>query len=111
MYKFRDVDNSYDQTGPVSTTRTELQTFFESYLAIASNVPMLLSMTFNSFYGRRIQQKYRMYGSLSIVFAMFFLTTVFVLIDTDQSKFNHDILSHANHNATIAIINLTNNSI
>lgn len=86
MYKFRDVTDSYENAGPVSINRTELQTFFESYLTIASNVPMLLSMTLNSFYGRKIEQKYRMYGSLSVIFIMFFLTTVFVLIDTDQSK-------------------------
>lgn len=85
MYKFRNVNTgAYNADQVHVDERTPLQTFFESYLAIAANLPMLLSMILNSIYGQKFSQKKRLYVSLSILFIIFALTTVFVKVDTDQ---------------------------
>ena len=84
MFKFRNVTGDYNALEPHSARRTPLQTFFESYLAIAANVPMLLAMLINSLYGQRFTQKSRLYVSLSVMLVVFALTTIFVKINTDQ---------------------------
>lgn len=84
MYKFRNVSDEYNSDEPHSTERTPLQTFFESYLAIAANVPMLLSMLINSIYGQMFSQKKRLYASLLVMLIVFALTTAFVKIETDN---------------------------
>lgn len=86
MYKFRNVSGLYDAEQPHTSERTPMQTFFESYLAIAGNVPMFLSMLVNSIYGQRFSQKKRLYVSLSVMLIVFTLTTVFVKIDTDEMQ-------------------------
>lgn len=86
MFKFRNVSGLYDPEMPHTAERTPLQTFFESYLAIAANVPMLFSMFINSLYGQRFSQKKRLYVSLSVMLVIFALTTVFVKIDTDHMQ-------------------------
>lgn len=84
MYKFRNVTGEYNVHEPHKNERTSLQTFFESYLAIAANVPMLLSMFVNSIYGQRFSQKARLYASLTVMLIVFAMTTVFVKIETDH---------------------------
>lgn len=51
MYKFRDVNASH--TGVPHTNKTEMQTFFISYMSIASNVPFLLMLIMNSLLAKR----------------------------------------------------------
>lgn len=86
MYKFRNVTSPYDPHNPHEAERTPLQTFFESYLAIASNFPMLISMVINSLYGQRFSQKRRLYLSLTVMLVIFATTTIFVHIDTDHMQ-------------------------
>lgn len=86
MFKFRNVTSAYDPHKPHETERTPLQTFFESYLAIAANFPMLASMIINSLYGQRFSQKRRLYVSLTAMLIIFAATTIFVHIDTDQMQ-------------------------
>lgn len=86
MFKFRNVTGEYDVEQPHIGERSPLQIFFESYLAIAANVPMLFSMFINSLYGQRFSQKKRLYVSLSVMLVVFTLTTIFVKINTDQMQ-------------------------
>lgn len=86
MYKFRNVTVPYDPHEPHGAERTPLQTFFESYLAIAANFPMLVSMIVNSLYGQRFSQKRRLYLSLIVMLLIFAMTTIFVHIDTDHMQ-------------------------
>lgn len=91
MYKFRNVSatgnlTTYNAEAIHTTDRTKLQTFFESYLAIAANLPMLLSMIINSLYGQRFTQKSRLYVSLLVMLLVFATTTVFSKIDTDDMQ-------------------------
>ena len=51
MYKFRDVNASH--SGIPHPNKTEMQTFFVSYLSIASNVPFLVMLILNSFFAQR----------------------------------------------------------
>ena len=46
MYKFRDVNASH--SGALHPNKTEMQTFFISYMSIASNVPFLIMLIINS---------------------------------------------------------------
>lgn len=84
MYKFRNVSGGYNSEEPHTSQRTPLQTFFESYLAIAANLPMLLSMIINSLYGQRFSSKKRLYVSLFVMLIVFGITTIFAKINTDQ---------------------------
>lgn len=85
MYKFRNIsDPTYDPHDPHTGVRTPLQTFFTSYLSIAANLPMLLSMVLNSLYGHKFSQKKRLYVSLIVMLVIFATTTFFVGIDTDR---------------------------
>lgn len=87
MYKFRNVSTSTGSVLELHTTqRTQLQTFFESYLAIAANIPMLLAMIINSLYGQRFTQKRRLYVSLTVMLIIFTMTTILVNIDTDHMQ-------------------------
>ena len=52
MYKFRDVNASH--TGVPHPNKTEMQTFFVSYLSIASNVPFLVMLIINSLFAQRL---------------------------------------------------------
>lgn len=78
MHKFRNVTNE------VQLERTPLQTFFESYLAIAANFPMLIAMFLTTLYGQRIALKYRLNLPLFVVLIVFILTTMFAVLDTDK---------------------------
>lgn len=51
MYKFRDINETHIDTP--HPNKTELQTFFASYLSISSNVPFLLMLIVNSFVGQK----------------------------------------------------------
>lgn len=84
MYKFRNVSGDYNSDEPHTSDRTALQTFFESYLAIAANLPMLVSLCINSLYGQRFSSKKRLYVSLFVMLVVFAITTIFAKIDTDQ---------------------------
>lgn len=86
MYKFRNVSSDYNSNEPHTSDRTSLQTFFESYIAIAANLPMLVSLLINSLYGQRFSSKKRLYVSLFVMLVVFAITTVFAKIDTDQMQ-------------------------
>lgn len=86
MFKFRNVSAIYDPMAPHTNERTPLQTFFESYLSIAANLPMLFSMLINSLYAQRFSQKKRLYVSLSVMLVIFAMTTIFVKIQTDNMQ-------------------------
>lgn len=80
-YKFRNI---HDQT---SETRTPLQTFFESYLSIAANFPMLIAMIVTSLYGQKIRQAYLLQVPLVIMLIVFLSTTIFAIKDTDKIQY------------------------
>lgn len=84
MYKFRNVTTN--NTHPDGASRTPLQTFFESYLAIASNFALLLAMMLNTLYGRMFSHKKRLYVSLISTLVIFIITTLFVPINTDTMQ-------------------------
>lgn len=81
MYKFHNVTN------PSQTERTKLQTFFESYLTIASTLATVIATVAISLFGRRFQQKSLINVPLSIVFVMFIVTTILAILDTDKVQY------------------------
>ncbi|KAI1284911.1 Equilibrative nucleoside transporter 3 [Halotydeus destructor] len=87
MYKFRDANSSH--TDIPSANKTELQTFFTSYLSIASNVPFVFVLFLNMLFGQRIPEDIRTLVSLFSVSLIFIGTTAFIEVDTDswQSTF------------------------
>lgn len=80
-YKFRNV------THPSAIERTSLQTFFETYLSIAVNFPMLIAMVVTSLYGSNIKQKLLLRVPLMIMLAVFILTTIFSDCNTDNYQY------------------------
>lgn len=78
MFKFRDT--SVNGTAPL----TPLQVSFASDLNVASALPNTLFLILNSFIGYLIPLKYRMLGSMLLIFVFFGVTTAFVEVDTDS---------------------------
>lgn len=88
-YKFRDTsdnDTDFDDTTGHTHNKTELQTFFASYLSIASNVPFLLMLMLNTVVGQRISQDFRTILGLVAILVLFIFTTIWVEINTDTCK-------------------------
>jgi hypothetical protein len=80
MFKFRDVkDNDYH----LRVNKTELQTFFTSYLSISSNVPFLLMLIVNGFIAHKFAEHARTIVGLIAITVIFIFTTLFVEVDTD----------------------------
>lgn len=78
MFKFRDISpNATDQLTP-------LQVSFASDLNVASALPNTIFLILNSFLGYLIPLKYRMLGSMLLIFVFFGVTTGFVQVDTDS---------------------------
>lgn len=86
MYKFRDI--SKDPFEPTDPNRTVMQVFFESYLSIAANIPLLLSMILNAVYGQKFDVSKRIYVTLALMLAVFVLTTSLVVINTDSIQWS-----------------------
>ncbi|PNF17715.1 Equilibrative nucleoside transporter 1 [Cryptotermes secundus] len=80
MFKFRDVTANVSD----KSNRTELQAGFTAYLSVASTIPNTLFLILNSLLSHKISLQIRMIGSLSSIFLLFVLTTVFVKVDTDS---------------------------
>ena len=82
MFKFRDVNDTHQDHPRVN--KTELQTFFTSYLSISSNVPFLLMLIVNAFIGHKLAEHARTLIGLIAITVIFIFTTLFVEVDTDQ---------------------------
>ncbi|KDR21110.1 equilibrative nucleoside transporter 1 [Zootermopsis nevadensis] len=79
MYKFRDASANISD----KENRTELQAGFTAYLSVASTIPNTMFLILNTLFSHKISLQVRMIGSLSCIFLLFVLTTVFVEVDTD----------------------------
>lgn len=78
MFKFRDT------TANGTSHLTPLQVSFASDLNVASALPNTLFLILNSFLGYLIPLKYRMLGSMLLIFVFFGVTTGFVQVNTDS---------------------------
>uniref|UniRef100_T1IPQ8 Uncharacterized protein n=1 Tax=Strigamia maritima TaxID=126957 RepID=T1IPQ8_STRMM len=81
MYKFRNLNSSHSS---FDDYRTQLQTYFSSYMSIASCVPAVLFLFINAVISKRVSHKIRLIGSLIGMIILFILTTTLTKIDTDQ---------------------------
>ncbi|XP_069704264.1 equilibrative nucleoside transporter 3 [Periplaneta americana] len=81
MFKFRDVSGNNSEQ---DNRRTELQAGFTAYLSVASTIPNTLFLILNTLLSHRISLQVRMIGSLTCIFLLFVLTTVFVKVNTDS---------------------------
>ncbi|XP_035519102.1 equilibrative nucleoside transporter 3 [Morone saxatilis] len=66
--------------------RSDLSDYFESYLAIASTVPSVLSLILNYLLVNRLSSSVRILSSLFVILLVFVLTTVLVKIDVSDSR-------------------------
>lgn len=78
MFKFRNT------TANATDHLTPLQVSFTSDLNVASALPNTLFLILNSFLGYLIPLKFRMLGSMLLIFVFFGVTTAFVRVDTDS---------------------------
>lgn len=83
MYKFRTVGNETEES---TSERNELQTEFVSDLNIVSTIAGIVFLVLTLLFGHHIAAKKRIITSLIVIFISFFVTIVFVLIDTDECK-------------------------
>lgn len=81
MYKFRNV------TDPQNNQSTSLQIFFESYLSIASTLPIVVAMVLTSLFGQRFKQKSLINVPLTITFICFAITTALAIVNTDHIQY------------------------
>ena len=82
-YKFRNVTCDPGGCGHHLGGKTDLQTEFFSYLAIASNVPNAIFVILNALVGQRVRIKYRLLVSLGFIIVFFFIVLYFTLADSD----------------------------
>ena len=87
MYKFRNLNNSKIEFGDGDQNKSDLQTVFDSYLAIASNSPFLLIFALSfSQHLKRLNETAKNCAAFIMLLIVFTVITVFVLIDTDKCK-------------------------
>lgn len=104
MYKFRDPNENHHEVP--TTNKTELQTFFTSYLSIASNVPFVFVLFLNTLFGQkyvvilidifyiiilftffRIPEDIRTLVGLFSISLIFIGTTAFIEVNTDACMY------------------------
>ncbi|GIY39150.1 equilibrative nucleoside transporter 3 [Caerostris darwini] len=83
MYRFRNVSAPFD---PVSEDKTNLQTIFSSYLAIASKVPYVIFLLVNAYVSNKFQPSKRIQWPLMGMIILFLFTTAIVFVNTDSSQ-------------------------
>lgn len=88
MYKFRDASQpDYDLNH-----KTTLQQNFNSYSAVVSMVPSLVTNLLAARYGHKINIKTRLISTSLVVLVIFIIFTIFVKINTDSCK-QHSFIS------------------
>lgn len=80
MYKFRNV------TSNSTTDVTPTQATFISDLGFANSIPNTTMLIINAFYGHHISLKYRLNGSLLVIFIIFLINTSLIEVNTDQMQ-------------------------
>lgn len=96
MYKFRNLtDNS-------SIIITPIQRSLTSDLSVAAAVPSTLFLILNAFLSHLIPLKTRMVGSITIILALFIVTTAFVEVNTDEWQDGFFVLTIS----TVVILNI-----
>ncbi|GIY77291.1 uncharacterized protein CEXT_387651 [Caerostris extrusa] len=83
MYRFRNVSAPFD---PASMDKTNLQTIFSSYLAIASKVPYVIFLLVNAYVSSKFQPSKRIQWPLMGMIILFLFTTAIVFVNTDSSE-------------------------
>lgn len=86
MFKFRDVNNFTKHPHPIfdDSDKSNLQTVFDSYLAIASNLPFLFVFAFSfSKHLKKIDETVKNCVAFVLILIIFSSITSFVLVNTD----------------------------
>ncbi|KAG7484948.1 hypothetical protein MATL_G00055430 [Megalops atlanticus] len=60
---------------------------FNNWMTLLSQLPLLLFTFLNSFLYQRISEKWRITGSLVLIFVLFFLTAILVKVDIERDAF------------------------
>ncbi|XP_074034271.1 equilibrative nucleoside transporter 3 isoform X3 [Leptinotarsa decemlineata] len=89
MFKFRDItQDHYDPRN-----KTYLQTNFASISSIIHSIPTLVTTVLVSMFGHKLDVRFRLLSTLSILTATFILFTIFVVVDTDSWQMGFFILT------------------
>ena len=83
-YKFRDINETIFSKNNGSTSKTDLQKEFTSYLSIASTVPNATFVIINAMVGQRFSLMKRLTYSLSTMITMFAVITILAFVNTDS---------------------------
>uniref|UniRef100_A0A8D0BYQ1 Solute carrier family 29 member 3 n=1 Tax=Salvator merianae TaxID=96440 RepID=A0A8D0BYQ1_SALMN len=79
MYK---LQNCSENTSPAEQETSDIQDFFESYIAVASTVPSVLCLIGNFLLVNKVSVHVRILSSLAIMLAVFMVITALVKVDT-----------------------------
>lgn len=94
MFKFRDLNNSKVPTtwgeSYYGEPKSELQKYFDSYLAIASNLPFLFVFSLSFVQSlKKVSDFAKSIVTFTGILLIFSAINTFVLIDTDKCKQLH----------------------
>ncbi|KAK7492280.1 hypothetical protein BaRGS_00016377 [Batillaria attramentaria] len=92
-YKFRNTSLPPGTPFDSEDVATDLQTSFESYLAISSMLSNLIFMFFTMLCVRNISLNVRMVVSSAVIIIIFTMTVVLVNVDTDSWQFGFFLLT------------------
>lgn len=68
-------------------TRSVLESKFNNVMTLCAMVPLLIFTCLNSFIHQRVPQKFRIVGSLAIIFVVFLITAILVKVDMEPLSF------------------------
>lgn len=85
------VSSSFNQSANVTVesgnTRNVLESKFNNVMTLCAMVPLLIFTCLNSFIHQRVPQKYRISGSLAVIFVVFLITAVLVKVSMEPLSF------------------------
>ncbi|XP_071963290.1 equilibrative nucleoside transporter 1-like [Antedon mediterranea] len=83
--KFQNVNNTNEHcTVPDNENKTYLQNSFENYFALAAMIPQVISLTITTILQHSVSVKTRMHVSIPGILALFVLTTILTVVNTDD---------------------------
>ena len=81
-YKLRNVTD--DSNPGDSDQLTELQKIYNSYLAIAANVPNAIFVILTALFGYKFNMKLQIFGSQAMISIIFSVVSVLAIVNTDD---------------------------
>lgn len=80
-------NQSGNGTADSGDTRSVLESKFNNVMTLCAMVPLLVFTCLNSFIHQRVPQKFRISGSLAVIFVVFLITAILVKVNMEPMPF------------------------